>query len=71
MCVASAGKVISVNNNTAKVDFNGNTVNAHAGIIHVKPGDNVLVHAGLIIQVIGEKDAEELKKLFDELEEIK
>ena len=71
MCVASAGKVISVKDNIAKVDFNGNTVNAHAGIIPVKPGDNVLVHAGLIIQVIGEKDAKELKKLFDELEELK
>lgn len=71
MCVAATGKVISVENNIAVVDFSGNTVKAHAGIIPVKPGDNVLVHAGLIIQVIGKKDAEEMEKLFKELEELK
>lgn len=71
MCVAATGKVIRVTDKIADVDFNGNTVRAHCGIIPVKEGDNVLVHAGLIIQVIGEKDVEEMKKLFDELEELK
>ncbi len=71
MCVAATGKVVSVENNIAVVDFGGNRVRAHAGIIPVKPGDNVLVHAGLIIQIMSEKDADEMKKLFEELEEIK
>lgn len=71
MCVAATGKVIKIQNNIADVDFNGNIVKAHAGIIPVKPGDNVLVHAGLIIQIMSEKDADEMRKLFEELEEIK
>ena len=30
---------------TAAVDFQGNTVRAEAGLVRVKPGDQVLVHA--------------------------
>lgn len=71
MCVAAAGKVVSVENNVAVVDFGGNKVRAHAGIIPVKPGDSVLVHAGLIIQILSEKDASEMERLFEELEAIK
>lgn len=70
MCVAATGKVVRIDNEIAEVDFNGNIVRAHTGIIDVKPGDDVLVHAGLIIQVMGKKDADEMRKLFEELEEI-
>lgn len=70
MCVAATGKVVRIDNEIAEVDFNGNIVRAHTGIIDVKPGDNVLVHAGLIIQVMSKKDADEMRKLFEELEEI-
>lgn len=71
MCVAASGKVIKIKDNIAEVDFNGNIVRAHTGIIDVKPGDNVLVHAGLVIQVLSNKDAKEMEKLFKELEELK
>lgn len=71
MCVAASGKVIKIKDNIAEVDFNGNIVRAHTGIIDVKPGDNVLVHAGLVIQVLSNKDAKEMEKLFKELEEMK
>ena len=70
MCVAAPGKVIEVNGNVAKIDYNGNKVNAHTGIIDVKPGDYVLVHAGLIIQVMLEDEAKWLIDLFNELEEV-
>lgn len=70
MCVAATGKVVKIDNEIAEVDFNGNIVRAHTGIINVKPGDDVLVHAGLIIQVMNKKDAEEMRKLFEELEEV-
>ena len=70
MCVAATGKVVKIDNEVAEVNFNGNIVRAHTGIIDVKPGDDVLVHAGLIIQVMSKKDAEEMRKLFEELEEI-
>lgn len=70
MCVAATGKVVKTDNEIAHVDFNGNIVRAHTGIIDVKVGDDVLVHAGLIIQVMSKKDADEMRKLFEELEEI-
>ena len=70
MCVAAPGKVISVEDGYAKVDYDGNIIKAHAGIVSGKPGDYVLVHAGMIIQTIKQQEAEEMTALFKELEEI-
>lgn len=69
MCVAYPGKVISVDKNIAEVDFSGNKVKAHTGIIDVKTGDYVLVHAGMVIQVMKQKEAEDMIDLFSELGE--
>jgi len=71
MCVAAPGVVIKVENDMAQIDFLGNRVMAHAGITEVKPGDYVLVHAGMVIQRLLKKEAEEMLELFDELENLK
>lgn len=68
MCVAIPGKVIEINNGTAKVDFNGNVVNAVTGLVNVKINDYVLVHAGCVIQVMKQQEAEELIDLMREVE---
>ncbi|MBR2667719.1 MAG: HypC/HybG/HupF family hydrogenase formation chaperone [Oscillospiraceae bacterium] len=68
MCVALPGKVLSVEDGLAKVDFSGNVVTAHAGLVDVKPGDYALVHAGLVIQVMDESEALDLEELFREVE---
>lgn len=70
MCVAAPGRVIEITNGIAKVDFSGNIVTANAGIVNVKPGDNVLVHAGLIIQKVSQSEAEEMNELFGMLKEL-
>ncbi len=70
MCVASPGIVESVSSNTAKINFSGNIVTANAGLIKVEKGDNVLVHAGMIIQKLTKSEAEEMTELFRELEEL-
>ena len=49
MCVAVPGKIISINEHTAKVDFGGNIVPVNIGAICAVPGDYVLVHAGCAI----------------------
>ena len=67
MCVALPGKVLEVNGDTAVVDFSGNRVNAAAGLLEVKPGDRVLVHAGCILQIVSQSEAEELEGLLAEL----
>lgn len=66
MCVALPGRVIEIKKRDAVVDFSGNQVTARAGLVDVKVGDYVLVHAGCVIQKVTQQDMEELKKL-DEL----
>ena len=68
MCVALPGTVLSVNGNRAKVGFHGNEIDAQAGLVSVKPGDRVLVHAGCIIQTMDDKLADEMVELFNEIE---
>ena len=63
MCVALPGKVIEINGRDAVVDFNGNQVTARAGLVDVKVGDYVLVHAGCVIQKVTQQDMEEMKNL--------
>lgn len=70
MCVAAPGKIIEINNDTAVINYNGNKTNANIGIVDVKIGDYVLVHAGLIIQVLPEDEAKNMIELFEELGEL-
>lgn len=70
MCVALPGKVLSVGKRTALVDFNGNKVEARTGLTEVKPGDNVLVHAGCILQKVSPKEMEEMDAIMKEMEEL-
>lgn len=63
MCVALPGKVIEIKGRDAVVDFNGNKVTARAGLVDVKVGDYVLVHAGCVIQKVSQQDMEDLKAL--------
>lgn len=64
MCVALPGKVLSVKENKAVVDFSGNQVDAYIGLVQVKPGDYVLVHAGCVIQTMKKQEAEEILELM-------
>ncbi|MCR4587040.1 MAG: HypC/HybG/HupF family hydrogenase formation chaperone [Lachnospiraceae bacterium] len=69
MCVALPGKVTElIDDKYASVDFNGNIVKAATGLVEVKPGDRVLVHAGCIIQTVSQDEADELEDLFKELD---
>ena len=63
MCVALPGTVIELKDRDAIVDFSGNQVTARAGLVDVKIGDYVLVHAGCVIQKVTQQDMEEMKKL--------
>lgn len=70
MCVALPGKVTEIDGDIAVVDFDGNVVRAHKGIVNVNTGDYVLVHAGMVIQTMQKSEAESMVSLFKELEEI-
>ncbi len=70
MCVALPGKVIKVDGRKATVDFSGNTLVAEAGLVRVKPGDDVLVHAGCILQVLTKNEGSDMRKILKELENL-
>lgn len=70
MCIAMPGKIISLEGNQGKADFSGNIVDVHTGIVDVKVGDYVLVHAGCAIEVMERDKAQELIDLFTEIEEL-
>ena len=69
MCVALPGKVIEIKERDAVVDFNGNQVTARAGLVDVKVGDYVLVHAGCVIQKVTQQDMEDLENLNNMMSE--
>ena len=57
MCVATVGKVISLNDKYASVDIKGTLVDARTGLVDVNIGDIVLIHAGCILQKLSSEDA--------------
>ena len=70
MCVAYPGKVLSIENNHARVDFTGSVVPVNISMVSVEPGDYVLVHAGMAIQKVETEEAKEWIALFRDLEEV-
>ncbi|MCL2493014.1 MAG: HypC/HybG/HupF family hydrogenase formation chaperone [Clostridiales bacterium] len=68
MCIAYPGRVERVEGQTATVDFSGNLVPVRVGVVDVKPGDYVLVHAGMAIEAMSAEKAQEILKLFKEME---
>ncbi|MCL6578533.1 MAG: HypC/HybG/HupF family hydrogenase formation chaperone [Candidatus Bathyarchaeota archaeon] len=68
MCLAIPAKVISVQEDKAKVDFGEGVLReVNVTLVSAKVGDYVLVHAGYAIQVLDEKEAEETIQLWNEI----
>jgi len=68
MCLAIPGKIKSIENTTAKVDFSGVLREVSLNLTpEAKAGEYVLVHAGFAIQILDEKDAQETLDLFREM----
>jgi hydrogenase expression/formation protein HypC len=67
MCVAIPGKIVSIEDGKAVVDFSGNQVTAYIGLVKAAVGDYVLVHAGCVIQTMKQNEAEEIMELMDGL----
>ncbi|MDR1271536.1 MAG: HypC/HybG/HupF family hydrogenase formation chaperone [Clostridiales Family XIII bacterium] len=67
MCVAYPGKVKSVSGTKAEVDFAGSLVTVDIGIAPAVPGDYVLVHAGMAIDVMDEEQALLILEAFSDI----
>ena len=58
MCLAIPGRIVSIDGNTAQLDYNGVTGEADISLVPgVVVGDYVLVHAGFAIEEIETEDA--------------
>lgn len=70
MCVAFPGKVLEINGEIAKVDFNGSVMDIRTGLVDVSPGQYVLAHAGCAIEAMSEQKAMEVMEVFKDLEDV-
>ncbi len=68
MCLAVPAKVIDIKESLAKVELSGITRDVSLMLLpEAKIGDYVLVHAGFAMQVVEEKEVEEMNALFAEM----
>ena len=69
MCLAVAAQILTLNDDrTATAEYMGNRLTIDVGLIAVNPGDFVLVHAGLAVEVISAAAAKDISDLYQELE---
>lgn len=68
MCLSLPGRVVSLQGPLAMVDSAGVTRRCNS-LMHpdLKVGDRVLVHAGLVLEVVSEERAREMEEIFAEL----
>ena len=69
MCLSIPAKIMSINDSMAEVSAGGAIFKAGLQMIeNARVGDYVLLHAGFAIQKINEKEALEMIKLFEEID---
>lgn len=68
MCLAVPGKIIDMEGDVARVDFEGVVREANISLLPgVKPGDYVIVHAGYAMERYDREDARETLRLIKEM----
>lgn len=67
MCLATPGKILSIKDNQAIVDFDGLEKEVNIDLVRgVEVGDFLIVHAGFAIQKISSEDASDVLKIYEE-----
>ena len=67
MCLALPGKIISINGDTADIDFGGVIKQANITMVETKIGDWAVVHAGFAIDIMDEEEAMRTIDLWNEV----
>lgn len=68
MCLAMPGKIISIKDKIADIDFNGIKKKVGMDLLpDAKVGNYVIVHAGFAIQILDLRDAKERLKIFKKI----
>ena len=66
MCYTIPGKVISIKDNRAEVDYNEEVREVDISFINAGVGDYVIVQAGIAISKVPEDEAKEAIELWDQ-----
>lgn len=70
MCLAIPGKIIKIENGEAEISYGAVTTRASLRVApSARVGDTALVHAGFVIELINEGEAQELRRLVEETTE--
>lgn len=70
MCIAVPQKVVKIDGKIAETDLNGLKRRVSIEMVpDVKVGDYIMVHAGVAISIVDEKEALEEKELWNEMME--
>lgn len=64
MCLAVPAQVIETDGRTALVDVMGNRRQVDVRLVDARPGDYVLLHAGIAIEVLDEAEAEKTLAVY-------
>jgi hydrogenase expression/formation protein HypC len=67
MCLALPGKIISMEADTAEIDFGGVVKNVNITMVDAKIGDWAVVHAGFAIELMDEEEAAKTIELWNEV----
>ena len=67
MCLALPGKIISIKDDTAEVDFGGIIKRVNITMVDAKTGDWAVVHAGFAIELMDEEEASKTIELWNEV----
>lgn len=66
MCLAYPGKIVTIENANAAVDFNGIEKIVNISLVpDVEIDDFVIVHAGFAIQILTSEDASEVLQEYE------
>ncbi len=69
MCLAFPAKIIEKKDLMAKVELSGVTRDVSLMLLpEAQIGDYVLVHAGFAMQIVHQKEVDEMLALFDEMD---
>ena len=67
MCLAITGKIVSINDDIAEIDFGGVMKKANVSMVDANVGDWAVIHAGFAIEVMDEDDAQETIRLWNDV----
>ena len=65
MCLSIPGKVKTVKNHQAIIDYYGREGRAKDDLVEVKAGDWVITQAGFVVQKLSHKEAQKILNYFD------